>query len=402
MKLLTMAIVLCTLFTVAAQDRLCLSELLNGEPVQFISELLSSQGMKNRRPELCSLINTISQHIVHGDFEMAFELVEQAETCGTVSARSQQSNGKQGFLHKIIDPLKKILFNADPATIKATIAAFFPREHKQGFSLPFFKKSLLDAWINTHIILREEAACDDTVENYIHAHPVLMVAHHLALDRIIKTLFIFFCPQSTSCDRMKALFLLNRMHLLGKKGRLFKDFIASSNRHYFSPEGFLLMYDPSSINNSEPHRLHELARFLKKILCKEHYLRYLADALKLGISGLQEIYFHDQQAGWHEPKERSLFKYAKGILKEMTGYDYVHNHSIDQSIIWANKTNKDFVALMTLLEQCDPQSRENTTVLTAAKALIVKQKTEHRLHQCTVVHDMQRYYEDAVRILTRH
>lgn len=246
-------------------------------------------------------------------------------------------------------------------------------------------RMLINAWRTTHHTIREQKAAAAREDMMITKTPSLRIAHQEAVAHAIKLVITLYSPQEHRYDRMKALFALNALHLLGKKEQLIHQFIARNNRHYFTREGALKSYDPSHANNNEPKRIKELITFLRLISTnqKEYY-----DYLKEGLSkGITELAWALQPDALKEIKEQgSFWKYASGMFFNITGLDVGAWRKVEPALVCARKSNQDF---MTLIALCD-NATENSTALQKAKMLInTYTGPMHRI--------MQQYYDDACR-----
>lgn len=172
-------------------------------------------------------------------------------------------------------------------------------------------------------------------EEKLRAQPSLRAAQERMIAKASELALKVYSPSHTPLVRIQALFGLNRLSLLGYKGKIYRTFISIMNSHYFLSDGTLKNYDPSKCNNERPHRIHELIAFLKTFCkTKNEYLDLLKMGADLNIATFKER--HTKEQGSDSWKEHS--------------FDISTNNPVEPETIFANSANGDFLKVISCCE----------------------------------------------------
>ena len=203
-------------------------------------------------------------------------------------------------------------------------------------------------------------------------------------------LLIAYAPHSHACERMKALFAINRTRIMGYKGRLLHKYLAVINRHHFSFDGGLLGYDPSIHNNKQSKLIHELASILKSMSqSKEDYLEYLKKGMALGISSFAKHFARDEHASFTPKPENVMWKITSDFLTTMIGFDISSLHKVEPALVLSHRANRVFMKIMHYC--CQKGQRQ----FIAARELIDQHRAQHKGNLCTAYEIMERYVNQA-------
>ncbi len=357
--------ILTPLYVIA--DPFTVTAILNA-PLHIASRSLALNGFADRTEAQHSLGKIISA-ILQGDTAYIEQITGTLEHAPLRIPEPRQSSLRQTIKGFIVDNLR----TTQHTLIKNLPSAYLP-----------IVKMLLTAWTTTHNKIRSQKTWEAHEETKILKTPLVRIAHKNAVDKVIKLILALYSPIVHRCDRMQALFILNHIHLLGKKERLLTAFIARTNRHYFTKEGLLRRYDPSCTNNKEPKRIRELVRFLRLICTtQKEYIDYLQEGLNQGIT---ELTWELQEDRIKELKqEGSFWKYTTGMIGQLTGWQVQSWGKVDPALIRSRTANRNFVQLM---ELCEADNLHDLDVLQQIKALI-------NAHTGNTSAMMEQYYHDA-------
>ncbi len=245
-------------------------------------------------------------------------------------------------------------------------------------------------WDSSSPSIKDPEKTEREDEEKLHNNPSLRATQQQLIEKALNLLLTAYCPSAHPCDRIKSLFAVNRIKVLGFKGRVFRECLATLNRHHFCFDGTLKGYDPSMNNNKQPKRIQELAAFLKTVCSsKEEYLGYLKRGIDLGIS-FTEQYENDQHENFAEKSEPFVWKFTAEILRKMTGFDISAFHKVEPAIVLAHKTNRNFLKV---IQCCSSESGQYQ--FNAAKELIEQHRVKHNGALCRPYEVMKRYYSEA-------
>ncbi len=279
-----------------ASAPLTVAAILKAPYTQGVAQALMRNG--SNASQVTQIIEQCTQAILEGNKQLLQQLVAEHAQQGC-----PQSCGEKNTLRSLI---KQFVCKQLPKTGTA-LATGLPASYH-----PFIKQAM-NTVTTTHAHLLQQKYSESHDEALLRK-PLVSAAHAFAVDKVINLILTLYSPKAHPCDRMEALLLVNHVHLLGIKKRLFTDFIARSNRHCFTSDGLLKQYDPSSSHSSEPKRVKELIKFLRGICDTQKQYR---DYLKLGISqGITQLMDELEDGHIKKPTKISSFRnYATGITK---------------------------------------------------------------------------------------
>jgi len=224
-------------------------------------------------------------------------------------------------------------------------------------------------------------------DHLFSSNPILRTAHILAHEIIVTLLFIMLSPHAHPCERMRALYLINRLHLPGTHGLALQRYRDRANRFYFTYDGILREYDPSRVSAQSPKHIKAVIRFLHAIsMSKVHYNRLLSMGISYGISSLAPYQKHAIQELWQQPVPSFMWRYAAQIFKEVTTLDVIEMRTVTPEKIFAHQVNHDFMALM---HHCTPPIHHKE-----AQEFLAKHAQAYR--PADPMHTiMERYYQES-------
>ena len=83
------------------------------------------------------------------------------------------------------------------------------------------------------------------------------------IEKAFSLALTVYSPLESSAERMRSLFELNRIKLIGNSGRRFQEWLAAINRHYFFSDGSLRCFDPTARSYTHLQRVQELTILFK-------------------------------------------------------------------------------------------------------------------------------------------
>ena len=298
-------------------------------------------------------------------------------------------------------PLKKAVavLNSKPVTslckkMFSTLSGYLP-----ALTYSVMLKGFVSACQSTHKDLQAQKKLVLSQDEELATSAIKRTAHHFTKEAVITLVYILYAPKAHPCDRMYALYILNTLNLMGQAGLAFERYRARTNRFYFAHDGTLLRYDPSKINHQTPKRLKALAKFFHRMAdSQSEHREYLFRAMDYGVKGL-EAYSNADKSSWHTKSLHNGWRYAAGILKEVTSIDVYDIRTIPPQKIFSHKSNRYLLEIMLYCSHQQPQERDPEYVpqdqLEQAYEVLTTYKNKHAQAGCTQLKIMSRYLEEV-------
>jgi hypothetical protein len=232
---------------------------------------------------------------------------------------------------------------------------------------------------------------EEDEDKEIAKSPTFRIAHHLALQTVLNLIFIIYSPYAHPSERMRALFELNKMNLLGTRGAALRQMRAYLNAYFFEKNGSLVCYDPSRDAQNEPKKRDLLTCLIKLVSRgKLQYLGYLKQAIEWGITALSPLYEKERQSS-----SSKMISYFAGLtfIKDLATVDL--KRRVDARTVTENNLNKCFMRVMDLCSVDTSTPEQWLGRFARAKKLIDNLQKAHGSHTCTSISILTRYYNEV-------